>query len=101
METGKTIVGKLNGMKQARELYTESISRLEKFVLLALLTLGLESVIYFTHWWFWGGHRKQTAFFVILSFAIFWEIFRNLINWYIYSFVKTPEPQKTHARFYC
>lgn len=94
METGKTIVGKLNGMKQARELYTESISRLEKFVLLALLTLGLESVIYFTHWWFWGGHRKQTAFFVILSFAIFWEIFRNLINWYIYSFVKTPEPQK-------
>ena len=92
METGKIVVGKI---KKYNQVVIEKISKTERILLVVLLTLGLESVIYFSHWWFWGGHRKQVVFFVILSFAIFWEIFRNLINWYIYSFVKTPEQKTT------
>jgi cellulose synthase (UDP-forming) len=80
-------MGKMKRNKY-QEIYTDKISKYEKYILVILITLGLESVIYFSHWWFWGGHNKQPIFFIILSFAIFWEILRNLINWYNYSFIK-------------
>lgn len=92
-------MGKIKRTGKVREIYIDKISKLEKFILITLLTLGLESVLYFTYWWFWGGHSKQPFFFAILSFAIFWEIFRNLINWYIYSYVKVPAKTKLTKDF--
>lgn len=92
-------MGKIKNNDKVKDINIEKISKFEKFILITLITLGLESVIYFTHWWFWGGHSKQPFFFAILSFAIFWEIFRNLINWYIYSYVKIPVKAKLTTDF--
>lgn len=94
MEIGKALMGKIKAPLEIKQ-----ISRAERIVLYVLLTLGIESVIFFAHWWFWGGHRIQLFFFIILSFAIFWEIFRNLINWYIYSYIKVPKQCEIQSRF--
>lgn len=60
----------------------------EKFVLFTLESLVMLSVLYFSQWWFFGGHEKIVPFFVILSFGIFWNIFKNVINSYTYMFIK-------------
>jgi cellulose synthase (UDP-forming) len=98
MAIGKIDVGKIKHSKN-QEIFIEKTSTFEKIVLITLITLALESVIYFSHWWFFGDHRKQIFFFVVLSFAIFWEIFRNLINWYIYSFIKVLPKTKLKKKF--
>lgn len=59
-----------------------------RIVLWVLITLGIESAIYYGKWWLDPGHQVNPIFFAILTFAILWGIGRSLINWYHFLFIK-------------
>ncbi len=59
-----------------------------RIVLWVLVTLGIESIFYYGHWWLDPRHRVNPVFYAILTFAIFWGLWRSLINWYHFLFIK-------------
>lgn len=71
---------------------TDSITVWQRIGIWVLVTLGIESVLYFATFWLDPSHRRNMVFFVFLTFAIFWGLSRSLINWFYFLFVKTPVP---------
>jgi cellulose synthase (UDP-forming) len=71
----------------------------ERALLLAIIAFGVLSALYFGEFWFLSEARRQPFYFALLSFAIFWGIYRSLINWYIYFFI-APPPPRTATRSY-
>src|SRR5260370_1467377 len=59
-------------------------------LLLAVIAFGVFSVFYLGDFWFFSSARRQPVYFALLSFAIFWGVYRSLINWYIYFFITPP-----------
>lgn len=76
---------------------TDSVRLTDKVIILFLITLGIESAVYFTQWWFEPQHRKNIFFFLILSFAIIWGVARSIINWFYFVFITIPVPKKYPA----
>jgi len=67
--------------------------------LLAVIGFGLLGVLYFGEFWFFGDYRRRPILFTLLSFAVFWGVFRSLINAYIHFFI-TPALARPATRSY-
>jgi len=76
------------------EIKIKKVTLKDRIFLIILVTLAIESVIYLADWWFLGSHKKNMAFFPILSFALFWPIFRGVYTWIIYLFIDVPDMDK-------
>src|SRR5688500_2601548 len=70
----------------------------ERWTLGVLLFLGLQSVVWFALWWFRADHVNQIVLFVLLSFATWFGVFRNMVGWYNVFHIDQPEPIPTRAR---
>jgi cellulose synthase (UDP-forming) len=81
------------------ELEPRPLGRVERAALLAVIAFGVLSALYFGEFWFFSEARREPVYFALLSFAIFWGVYRSFINWYIYFFI-TPPPSRTSARSY-
>ncbi|HXI60202.1 MAG TPA: glycosyltransferase family 2 protein [Polyangia bacterium] len=68
-------------------------------LLLAVIAFGIFSVLYLADFWFFSTARRHPIYFALLSFAIFWGVYRSLINWYIYFFI-TPPASRLATRDY-
>ncbi len=66
----------------------DRVSLGERVTLFILITLGIQSVLYFMTWWLEPGHRRSGLLFIILTFAIGWGVFRSLVNWFYFFFIK-------------
>jgi cellulose synthase (UDP-forming) len=76
------------------------IRKWDWYLLLVLIFLGIQSIMYFGEWWFFADTRRSPALFILLSFAIFWGVFRDLINWCIYFFIRVPhQPDMDEAKY--
>lgn len=63
----------------------------ERWVLGALVFLGVQSVAWMGVWWFRLEHVHAPVLFVLLSFATWYGIFRMLVGWYNAFHVDQPE----------
>ncbi|MFP4162446.1 MAG: glycosyltransferase [Chitinispirillaceae bacterium] len=72
----------------------DSVSLFERITLLILITLGIESVLYFMTWWLQPQHRKSGILFYILTFAVGWGLFRSLVNWFYFFFIRGSRHKK-------
>lgn len=69
-------------------------------MLLTVIGFGVLSALYFAEFWFFSEARRTPFYFALLSFAIFWGVFRSFINWYIYFFITPPPQRAASARSY-
>lgn len=73
----------------------------EKIVLLVLVVVAIQALAHFAEFWFLGDHRKIWWLFAILSFAIFWQPMRSLVDWAVYLCARSPktpeQPTQTGA----
>ncbi len=84
--------------QQNKRTTTDSVSRWQRITLWILVTIGIESILYYTVWWLQPQHRRNMVFFVFLTFAIFWVPTRSLINWFYFLFIKgTPHVDPPEA----
>jgi cellulose synthase (UDP-forming) len=63
----------------------------ERWVLAALLFLGVQSVARFAIWWFQLVHVNNLVLFILLSIATWYGIFRLMVGWYNAFHVEQPE----------
>lgn len=68
------------------------VSAWDRVMLFVLITLAVESALYFADFWFLGGHRKNLWLFPLLSYAVFRSIGRNVVSWGIFMFAAVPKP---------
>jgi cellulose synthase (UDP-forming) len=54
-----------------------------------MVTLGVESVLYFAVWWLQPQHSRNGIFFVFLTFALFFGLYRSLADWVYLLFIKS------------
>ncbi len=73
------------------------IASWERWVSVALLFLGLQSVVYFGQWWFRLEHVNNFALFILLSLATWYGISRLLIGWYNVFHIEQPAPVSAPA----
>jgi cellulose synthase (UDP-forming) len=69
------------------ELQVKPLTMLNRILLLALIAGGMLSVIWFSEFWFFSEARRDPIWFPILSIAIYWGIYRSLVNWILYYFI--------------
>jgi cellulose synthase (UDP-forming) len=81
------------------DLEPRPLTRRERALLLFTIALGAESTLYFGEFWFFSPARRHPLYFALLSFAIFWGVYRSLINWYIYFFITPPAPRARVGRY--
>jgi cellulose synthase (UDP-forming) len=81
------------------DLEPPPLSGTSRVLLLMIIGFGVLSALYFSEFWFFAAARREPLYFALLSFAIFWGIFRSFINWYLYFFI-TPPPMRTTSRSY-
>lgn len=67
------------------------VTRRERIVLGLLVLLGVQSVLFFGEYWFHQGMKRELVFFLLLSFAVFWNPVRNLYSWWVYLWARHPE----------
>jgi cellulose synthase (UDP-forming) len=79
------------------DLEPRPLGRVDRLFLLLVIGFGVLSVAYFAEFWFWSPANRHPVYFALLTFAIFWGVFRSLINWYIYFFI-TPPPRRAGPR---
>ena len=82
------------------ELEPRPVTARTRVALLIVLACGFLSVLYFTDFWFFSRAQRNPIYFPLLTFAIFWGVYRSLINWYIYFFITTPEGRSCGSRPY-
>ncbi|GAC1430653.1 MAG: hypothetical protein NVSMB68_02920 [Thermoanaerobaculia bacterium] len=75
-----------------RHRRAKPVAAWERWVVAALLFLGLQSVAYFGQWWFRLEHVNNVALFTLLSLAMWYGISRLLIGWYNAFHIDQPEP---------
>ncbi|MBD3393321.1 MAG: glycosyltransferase [Chitinivibrionales bacterium] len=68
----------------------DRVTAWHRIMLWVLVTLGIEAVLYYGAWWLEPAHRRNMFFFTFLTFAIFWGLFRSLINWFYLLFIRIP-----------
>ncbi len=64
----------------------------DRAILGILILIGIQAALYYADFWFFGGHRKNLFWFIILSYAIFRGVFRSIAGWIILLFVSIPKP---------
>lgn len=64
----------------------------DRFVLGALVILGLHSVLYYFGWWFRSEHVGIPVLFALLSLAMIYGVARILVGWTNLLFIAQPEP---------
>lgn len=67
---------------------TDSVTLWQRICLVVLVTLGIQSVLYYAVWWLEPGHRRNLFFFTFLTFAIFWGLLRSCIDWFYFLFIR-------------
>jgi cellulose synthase (UDP-forming) len=72
------------------DLEPRPVTPLIRVALLAVIGFGFLSVLYFADFWFFADVPRNPVYFPLLTFAIFWGIYRSLVNWYIYFFITPP-----------
>ena len=77
------------------DLEPRPLTGTDRVQLLVMIAAGYLSATYFAEFWFFSPARRHPVYFALLSFAIFWGIYRSLINWYIYFFITPPPPRAT------
>ncbi|MFI5180828.1 MAG: glycosyltransferase family 2 protein [Thermoanaerobaculia bacterium] len=65
----------------------------ERWVLGALVFLGLQSVVYLAWWWFRLEHVQDLVLFALLSLATWYGIFRMMVGWYNAFHIEQPAPR--------
>ena len=73
--TGATVIG---------------VSVWDRIIIIILVAAGIEAAIFYADYWFFGGHRTNLVFFIILSYAIFRGVIRSMASWVFFLFVKIP-----------
>jgi cellulose synthase (UDP-forming) len=68
-------------------LILDGVDRKHRIILWVLITIGIEAVLYYAGWWFEPQHRKSLIFFALLSFAIFYGVYRSVVNWFYFLFI--------------
>lgn len=58
------------------------VSSWERWVLGALVFLGVQSIAFFGLWWFQARNVSNLLLFVLLSLATWWGILRMCVGWY-------------------
>lgn len=71
----------------------------ERASLLVVLGCAAMSSLYFVEFWFFSEARRSPGYFALLTFAVFWGVFRSLVNGAIYFFI-APPPQRAMTRSY-
>ncbi len=82
------------------DLEPRPLTALDRALLLAVIAFGVLSALYFAEFWFFSEARRRPVYFALLSFAIFWGIYRSFVNWYIYFFITPPPPARAATRSY-
>lgn len=67
------------------------VSARDKVALLVLVVCGVESALFFADFWFLGGHRKNLWLFILLTYAVFRGMGRNVVSWFIFLFAALPK----------
>jgi cellulose synthase (UDP-forming) len=83
--------GWVDGSEVFRHRRARPIHTWERVVLGLLLFLGLQSVVYFALWWYRLAHIAHGPLFALLSFAVWYGIFRIFVGWYNYFHIQHPE----------
>jgi len=65
----------------------ERVSIVNRIILWILITAGFLSILYYADWWFQPVHRRNMAFFIFLSFAVFYQVYRSAVNWFYFLFI--------------
>lgn len=81
------------------DLEPRPLRRRDRLLLLAVIGFGLLSTLYFGEFWFASEANRHPVYFALLTFAIWWGVFRSLINWYIYFFIAPPPPRTVGRRY--
>ena len=69
-----------------------SIKGFDRFVLTALVTGGIVSILYFADWWFRAEHINSLLLFICLSATLWWGLLRLILIWINYLGISNPEP---------
>jgi len=96
-------MGEVNGGTRARfagpGLEREPhVTRRDRILLGCLVVAGVQSLYFFAEYWFGQGLRREPMFFLLLSFAVFWNPARNLYNWWVYLWARHPEDDRDLTR---
>ena len=70
---------------------TISVGVADKIILGILVVCGIQAALYYADYWFLGGHRKNIFLFIILSYAVFRDIVRNIVVWAYLQFISIPK----------
>lgn len=81
------------------DLDPRPLTALDRALLLCVIAFGVLSALYFGEFWFLSEARREPVYFALLSFAIFWGVYRSCVNWYIYFFI-SPPPARAATRSY-
>jgi cellulose synthase (UDP-forming) len=66
-----------------------------RIILGVVIFFGLQSVVLFAWWWFRAEHVSNTLFFVLLSAAVWYGVFRIVVGWY--NVFHIAQPTRKHA----
>ncbi len=66
------------------------MSRWERVAVLALISLGVQALIYFAQWWASPGLVANWPLFVLFSVAAWFSVFRIVANWFALLHVESP-----------
>ena len=75
------------------DLDPRPLSAGDRALLLCVIAFGVLSALYLGEYWFMSEARREPVYFALLSFAIFWGVFRSCVNWYVYFFIAPPPPR--------
>lgn len=73
------------------------MSRWERLVTLALVSIGVQALIYFAAWWASPGLVANRPLFVLFSIAAWFSAFRMVANWFALLHVERPAWRPPHA----
>ncbi len=75
----------------------DDVSIIQRISLWVLITIGIETVLYYADWWLQPQHRRSIFFFLLLTLAVFHGLYRSLINWFYFLFIKGTVPREAAA----
>lgn len=88
-------------MKQSRRWFDDSeifrhrraapIRPWHRWALMAMIFLGLQSVLIFALWWFEPNHVGQPVLYALLSLATWYGVFRIVVGWYNAFHIEHPD----------
>jgi len=73
---------------ESRSPILDSVDIKHRIALWVLVTIGIEAALYYADWWFEPQHRRNLVFFALLSLAIFYGVYRSVVNWFYFLFIK-------------